>query len=540
MATLTTKRWPAFWPMAATKKRSYSTTGLTKPKNGRTAICVIPTAIRPAIRRAVGRESPWSCSPIESNDRSADEPKTQSSGRWTMAENDNQQKPRLWQRIKTSLTLPDTPVGARTFALTLRILVTLVVIYALAHAGSLIWAGHLHTEQSALDADRMAMLLDTAQLKDQLLTPPALADPAIGAVLDALERSVMIAEDADAVAALFGDTVTSLVSLGVPQSEPQSSVVSATTHITELLGGARAEAEALVAAGEKAREIPLRLLRIELEQARAAILDYVAVPTLSGRVAGLDKAAQSLGYGPKSDIIGTLTRISEELRKDQPNRALAAEMLDRIRDEIQGVRKSLFWRDPVLLWLEVIAWSLAGILATRLMSAGRYIGTHQFKPEWDRWWWAKIVLAPLMAIPIVAFLTYLTIDVQSRDTLGIQVSLKDQPIEVVISFAFIIGMFSNQAYKFLQNMAAKILPEDDDDAKAKPAPIAVEETPIAGRPADEVQAELEKRGFKIKIETEVKPTAEAAPGTVLGRKPDDKELAKGAGITLIVAEAPEG
>ncbi len=48
-----------------------------------------------------------------------------------------------------------------------------------------------------------------------------------------------------------------------------------------------------------------------------------------------------------------------------------------------------------------------------------------------------------MAIPIVAFLTYLTIDVQSMETLGIRVSLKNQPIEVVISFAFVIGMFSN-------------------------------------------------------------------------------------------------
>ena len=86
-----------------------------------------------------------------------------------MAENDNQQKEPLWQRIKATLAFPDTPVGARTFALTLRILVILVVVYALAHAGSLMWAEHRHTEQSALDADRMTILLDTAQLEDQLL-----------------------------------------------------------------------------------------------------------------------------------------------------------------------------------------------------------------------------------------------------------------------------------------------------------------------------------------------------------------------------------
>ena len=413
-----------------------------------------------------------------------------------------------------------------------------MVVYALAHAGTLVWAEHLHTEQSALDTDRMAILLDTAQLEDQLSAPPALAGPAVEAVLDALEGSAVTAEDADTVSTLFDNAVTSLVNLGVPQNEPQTSVASATTRITEILSGARDQAEALVTAAEEEREVPLRLLEIELEQAQAAVLDYVALPTLTRRISALMGAAQGLGYGPNSDVVGTLARIAEELGKDQPNRALAAEMLDRIEADIQGVRKSLFWRDPVLRWVEVIAWSLAGILATRLMSAGRYIGRQAYKLQWDRWWWAKIVLAPLMAIPIVAFLTYLTIDVQSMETLGIQVSLKNQPIEVVISFAFVIGMFSNQAYKFLQNMADKILPEESQSsAGASSQNVTVEDTPIAGRDAAEVQAELEKKGFKVKIETQMKPAAEAEPGTVLERKPTDAKLAKGAEITLIVAEA---
>jgi len=47
----------------------------------------------------------------------------------------------------------------------------------------------------------------------------------------------------------------------------------------------------------------------------------------------------------------------------------------------------------------------------------------------------------------------------------------------------------------------------------------------------------EKKGFKVKIETQVKPAAEAEPGTVLERKPTDAKLAEGAEITLIVAQA---
>jgi len=44
------------------------------------------------------------------------------------------------------------------------------------------------------------------------------------------------------------------------------------------------------------------------------------------------------------------------------------------------------------------------------------------------------------------------------------------------------------------------------------------------------------QGFKVKIETQVKPAAEAEPGTVLERKPTDAKLAEGAEITLIVAQ----
>lgn len=427
------------------------------------------------------------------------------------------------------------PPGTRTFAVTLAILLVLAVAYAAMHWWTIKNASYLHTEGATVDAERMALLLATADLEDELLTPPAIAAPAVKAVLDSLGESALAATAVETVTILFDGAVESLVNLGLPEDAKQPSRDSATARITAFLAQARHQAETLASAPEAGREVPQRLLEVELEQAEAAVLDYMAAPALIIRVNELREAIRGLGYGPDSDLITILTRIAGELEKDQPNRDLAAEMLSSVQKEVQGLRTSLFWSHTVLRWVEVIAWSLAGILAARLISAGKFIGIRQFDAAWNRWWWAKVVLAPLMAVPVVAFLTYLTIDVQSGETLGIQISLKDQPIEVVVAFAFIIGMFSDQAYKFLQNMANNLLPEDDETEYRKPAPLLiVEDTPIKGRPVADVRAELEAKGFKVK---QIEVTGLGQPDTVLDRSPADPKLKKGSEITLVV-EAP--
>lgn len=426
--------------------------------------------------------------------------------------------------------------GSATYATTLILLLALVLVYVLTHAWTLQRARYVHSEGTTVDAERMALLLGTAQLGDELSTPPAIAAPAVQAVLGSLEESVIAATTPETVTVLFAGAVERLVDLGIPEDGTQQSRDSATARIGHFLSRAEAQAQELVAASPGSRDVPRRLLEIELEQAEAAVVSYMAAPAVIDRVNELKEAARGLGYGADSEVITALTHIGEELDKDRPNRELAAEMLSRIEDQVQGMRTSVFWSNTVLRWVEVIAWSLAGILGARLVSAGKYIGTGQYKPEWDRWWWAKVVLAPIMAVPVVAFLTYLTIDVQSGETLGISLSLKDQPVEVVIGFSLVIGMFSNQAYKFLQNMANKILPEEDATEERDSSRLVVEEIAIKGRSVDEVKAELEARGFRVQVET--RETGEAAPGIVLERRPAYERMKKGSSITLVVAAAP--
>lgn len=422
-----------------------------------------------------------------------------------------------------------------TFEVTLALLLILVVVYAMLHGITLRFAKAWHTEGATVDAERTALLLDTTALERELLTPQAIAVPAVDAVLFSLEEAVVAETDAANLSGLFDEAVVSLVNLGLAADEKQANRDSATARITAFLASSQAQAEVLIAAPEDERAVPERLLQLELEQAGQAVVDYMAAPALIVRINTLKEAARGMGYGPESEVILTLGRIAEELEKDRPNRDLAAEMISAMEKEIQGLRTSLFWSGTALRWVEVIAWSLAGILSARLISAGKFIGLGQYAPAWEKWWWAKIVLAPLIAIPVIALLTYLSIDVQSAETLGVRISLKNQPIEVVIAFAFVIGMFSDRAFTFLQTIADNVLPEDDERVYRESAPLVEvpDATLIVGQTLEKARSALEAAGFEVKVES--KATGEAAAGTVVARKPEDAKLKQGSAITLVVA-----
>jgi hypothetical protein len=91
-----------------------------------------------------------------------------------MTDNTEAREGTLWQRIKAFFrgSQGQKPPGARTFATTLVLLLILAVVYAALHAWTITYAKHLHTEGTTVDAERMALLLDTADLEDELLPPP--------------------------------------------------------------------------------------------------------------------------------------------------------------------------------------------------------------------------------------------------------------------------------------------------------------------------------------------------------------------------------
>jgi hypothetical protein len=234
----------------------------------------------------------------------------------------------------------------------------------------------------------------------------------------------------------------------------------------------------LVSASEDEQEVPRRLFQAELSLAGEWILDGLGVPASLEQVEQLQEAADQMGYGPNSKVGETLADMMQELREEQPNRQLVVERLDQVADEIRGP-KSLFWSHPALRWLEVVAWSLMGILAARLWSIGKYMGTQDFQPDWNWWWWANIVQAPILAVGVVLALTYFELGLASGETLGLKISLRGQPMELTVAVSLILGLFSDRAYKFLDQLADKVLPQRESEAKPEKEP-GEEEKPGSG------------------------------------------------------------
>ncbi|HUW14649.1 MAG TPA: hypothetical protein VM537_33320 [Anaerolineae bacterium] len=341
-----------------------------------------------------------------------------------------------------------TQSGTRAFLWTLAVLAALVVAYAVAHVSTFRDHGQVHYEAGISADPRQDLLVTAAVLEGQLETPTAIADPAIQALLHDLEQSVARSETSGEVTDQFGAAAESLANLGIRAEVARKMLQPAQSQGTRLVSASAAE-----------REVPRLLLQAELATAQAWALDALGAETLVDEVKQLKEVADNLGYGAGSEVGQTLASIEQELGAERPNRRLVQEMSRQVAERVRGPQ-SLFWSHPVLRWLEVMAWSLAGILVARLWVAGYHIYKGSFDPRWNWWWWAKIIQAPLLAVAVVLALSYLELGLASGETLAIKVSLRDQPIEVIVAISFVLGLFSDRAYQFLRDLADKVLGEE--------------------------------------------------------------------------------
>ncbi|MFC2146272.1 hypothetical protein ACFLRT_02815 [Acidobacteriota bacterium] len=353
--------------------------------------------------------------------------------------------------------------GKRIFLWTLLTLIVLILAYTISHVITIKSYKSVHYEVADLTGGRQGLLVSVAVLENQLKTPTAVASPAIHALIHDLEESVIRAGTKEkkaaleVVADLFKTAEQELTKLGIDQKVSQ-----------KILDAARKKANEFVSLpDENKREVQKELLKARLEMAKAWALDALGAPALLERVGQLKEKAAKLGYGADSKVVTILTKITSELAADQPNRRLVEMWLGHVTDETRG-SQSLFWGHSVLRLLEVIAWSLAGILLVRLWITGKFIATGKFESKWNLWWLAKIIQAPLLAIGVVLALSYFELGLGSGETLGIKVSLRGQPIEFVVVISFLLGLFSDRAFNFFNTLADKMLDSEGGGKKDKP------------------------------------------------------------------------
>jgi hypothetical protein len=69
----------------------------------------------------------------------------------------------------------------------------------------------------------------------------------------------------------------------------------------------------------------------------------------------------------------------------------------------------------------------------------------------------------LLAIAVVLALSYFELGMTSGETLGLKISLRNQPVKLVAAVSFILGLFSDEPYTFFRDLATQVLGRGDEE-----------------------------------------------------------------------------
>ena len=149
-----------------------------------------------------------------------------------------------------------------------------------------------------------------------------------------------------------------------------------------------------------------------------------------------------LGANPPADSL-TAIKFKEEYSTLTVNAFIDA------LPSITVTTSSFFWLEGDRKYLEVIFWSIFGVLASLLYMASEAMRKNEFKPEELPVYWAKLFYAPLITLIIV--FSYKTI------TASGEAKFDNTSIEIII-FSFVLGFFSGRAIELLNKIKDVVLP----------------------------------------------------------------------------------
>lgn len=153
--------------------------------------------------------------------------------------------------------------------------------------------------------------------------------------------------------------------------------------------------------------------------------------------------------------------------------------------------KSYFWLNSDMKYLEVIFWSIFGVLASLLYFISEAIRNDNFKAEEIPVYLAKVAYAPLITLVIVFSYKLLTGSVSFNNT----------SLELLV-FSFILGFFSGRAIEMLNKIKDVILPgksvPEDGSGKITVAG-KVHLPPDAGKDAGKVKIVLKSKDSNGKL-----------------------------------------
>lgn len=148
--------------------------------------------------------------------------------------------------------------------------------------------------------------------------------------------------------------------------------------------------------------------------------------------------------------------------------------------------ESYFWLAGSSKYVEVIFWSIFGVLASLLYFSSEAIRYGKFKEEEVSVYFAKVFYAPLIALIIV--FSYKTLTSSSN------ISFDDSSLELLV-FSFLLGFFSGRAIELLNKIKEVILPGKDQPAEDDTGKVTL--TGKVFFPAEEIDFTLSKGIVKL-------------------------------------------
>jgi hypothetical protein len=185
--------------------------------------------------------------------------------------------------------------------------------------------------------------------------------------------------------------------------------------ITKLQAGGQAEAGSEAA---KAAETSMQLLRSSVASLKE-IWNSISADILT------------VSLGQKGQVLILITRAETAAAGDDPQAAQLA--ITSLQGVLNNQHTIYLWSEPPLIYLEVLFWSMAGILISLLFSIGYYLRRKSFYAEGISMHISHLISVPVLALVVVFLLSMIKISVHIENS-DVTLNVNDPRLLAAISF----------------------------------------------------------------------------------------------------------
>lgn len=195
------------------------------------------------------------------------------------------------------------------------------------------------------------------------------------------------------------------------------------------------ELSALIDQVGKARQIAAEAVEVEEGS-------EISLQTLRGTITALKESWSGVstsiisiteGQGKQADLL--ISRA--EIAIDADNAEDVALALETLKKVLSNQRSTYFWSQPPMNYLEVIFWSLAGILVSLLITSGYYLRRKRFYVEGIWMHASHLLTVPVMALVVVFLISQIQLTVQIDES-EVALNINDPRLLAAISFVIAV------------------------------------------------------------------------------------------------------